>query len=231
MVQDAGPRLPALSQLLLRAIAAAPGAPRRADAEIWGRCGGSRSSPSPPAPGARLHASAAAAIAFVEFHLARPLRAPEVARAAGVSHKHLIRLFRRETGGTVAAYIRRRPMERARHLLRDPQRPGPASGRGCSRPRRGDGAAHPRRSPTPGRGPRGARGSGSPPVVGSHPVAGWLGSELTQAGGALRRPSRTGLRRTAPRPPGSDASKRGPWGHPFEGTGGLNHGGRPSAAE
>lgn len=44
---------------------------------------------------------------------------PEVAEAVGVSHNHLIRLFRAETGGTVVAYIRRRRMEQARHLLRE----------------------------------------------------------------------------------------------------------------
>ncbi|MER6313757.1 helix-turn-helix transcriptional regulator [Streptomyces sp. NPDC001581] len=93
VVQDAGAGTPALSDLLLRAIAAVPG----------------------PRP----HASAAAAIAFIESRLARPLRVPEVARAAGISQNHLIRLFRRETGGTVVAYIRRRRMERARHLLRE----------------------------------------------------------------------------------------------------------------
>ncbi|MEU7729293.1 helix-turn-helix transcriptional regulator [Streptomyces sp. NPDC040724] len=118
VVQDAGAGTPARSELLLRAIAAAPGAPRRADAEVWGALWRVAELAEPTGPGARPHASAAAAIAFVESHLARPLRVPEVARAAGVSHNHLIRLFRRETGGTVVAYIRRRRMERARHLLR-----------------------------------------------------------------------------------------------------------------
>lgn len=42
---------------------------------------------------------------------------PELARAADVSHNHLTRLFRAETGMTVVAYIRLRRMARARHLL------------------------------------------------------------------------------------------------------------------
>ncbi|MEU9081534.1 AraC family transcriptional regulator [Streptomyces sp. NPDC048357] len=120
VVQDAGAGTPALSDLLLRAIAAAPGTPRRADAEVWGALWRVAELAEPAAgSGARPHASAAAAIAFIESHLARPLRVPEVARAAGISQNHLIRLFRRETGTTVVAYIRRRRMERARHLLRE----------------------------------------------------------------------------------------------------------------
>ncbi|MFD4868222.1 helix-turn-helix domain-containing protein [Streptomyces sp. NPDC058412] len=120
VVQDAGAGTPALSDLLLRAIAAVPGTPRRADAEVWAALWRVAELAGPAAgSGTRPHASAAAAIAFIESHLARPLRVPEVARAAGISQNHLIRLFRRETGGTVVAYIRRRRMERARHLLRE----------------------------------------------------------------------------------------------------------------
>jgi transcriptional regulator GlxA family with amidase domain len=40
-----------------------------------------------------------------------------VARAAGVSHNHLTRLFRAETGLPVVGWIRQRRMARARHLL------------------------------------------------------------------------------------------------------------------
>jgi transcriptional regulator GlxA family with amidase domain len=45
------------------------------------------------------------------------LEVPALARAVGVSHNHLTRLFRLETGLTVVAYIRSRRMARARHLL------------------------------------------------------------------------------------------------------------------
>lgn len=43
---------------------------------------------------------------------------PAVAQAAGVSHNHLTRLFKAATGDTVVGYIRRRRLDRARHLLR-----------------------------------------------------------------------------------------------------------------
>jgi transcriptional regulator GlxA family with amidase domain len=61
----------------------------------------------------------AKALAYIASNLASPLTVPDVARAAGVSHNHLTRLFRVETGDTVVAHIRRRRLERARHLLRE----------------------------------------------------------------------------------------------------------------
>lgn len=72
------------------------------------------------------HGAVAAAVAHVEANLAGPLTVPGVAAAAGVSHNHLTRLFRAETGLTVAAWIRRRRLERARHLLRASTLPIPA---------------------------------------------------------------------------------------------------------
>jgi transcriptional regulator GlxA family with amidase domain len=57
------------------------------------------------------------AISYIEGNLARSLTVPSLAAVAGVSHNHLTRLFRAETGTTVVAYIRQRRMARARHLL------------------------------------------------------------------------------------------------------------------
>lgn len=118
VVQDAGPELPLLSALLLNAVAAAPAQPDRSRAEIWAALW--RVADLAPAAVARTgpHPAVGTAIAHIEARLAAPLTIPEVARAAGVSHNHLTRLFRAETGGTVVAYIRRRRLERAHHLLR-----------------------------------------------------------------------------------------------------------------
>jgi transcriptional regulator GlxA family with amidase domain len=58
-----------------------------------------------------------AAIEHIEANLAGALSVPDVAREARVSPNHLTRLFQAETGRGVVAYIRRRRMERARHLL------------------------------------------------------------------------------------------------------------------
>ncbi|MCM2416155.1 helix-turn-helix transcriptional regulator [Streptomyces sp. RKAG290] len=120
VMQDAGAETPVLSDLLQQAVAAAPRSPARAAAEVWAALWRVAGLATPAGrTGERVHAAAAAAVAHIEAHLAGPLTVPEVAAAAGISHNHLIRLFRAETGGTVVAYIRRRRMERARHLLRE----------------------------------------------------------------------------------------------------------------
>ncbi|MER6951281.1 helix-turn-helix transcriptional regulator [Nonomuraea sp. NPDC000554] len=122
VMQDAGAETPLLAGLLRQAIAVAPAEPAMATAQVWtvlwhvARL----------AEAAGPHVAVAAAIAHIESNLANPLAVPDIARAAGISHNHLTRLFRAETGSTVVAYIRRRRVERARHLLRESTLPIPA---------------------------------------------------------------------------------------------------------
>ncbi|MGW6011690.1 helix-turn-helix domain-containing protein [Streptomyces sp. NPDC055210] len=117
VLQDAGAELPMLTSLLLQAVASAPGEPERTRAEIWTVLWRiAQLAPAAERPGP--HPAVAAAMAYIEGNLAAPLTVPAVARAAGVSHNHLTRLFRATTGATVVAYIRRRRLDRARHLLR-----------------------------------------------------------------------------------------------------------------
>ncbi len=54
---------------------------------------------------------------YIEQRLSGRICVPEVARHAGLSHNHLIRLFNAQFGASIAAYIRRRRVEHARHLL------------------------------------------------------------------------------------------------------------------
>ncbi len=121
VMQDAGPELPALSALMLQAVAAWPSTPVRAAAEVWAALWrvAHLTPPAPQHPRDSPHPAVTAAISHIESRLADPLTVPDVARAAGVSHNHLTRLFRAATGDTVVAYIRRRRLERARHLLRE----------------------------------------------------------------------------------------------------------------
>ncbi|MFJ9587448.1 AraC family transcriptional regulator [Streptomyces acidicola] len=117
VVQHAGPELPFLTGLLLQAMAAAPGTPERSRAEIWTalwRVAHLTPAVAHPCP----HPAVTTAIAHIEANLATQLTVPDIARAAGVSHNHLTRLFRAETGTTVVGYIRRRRLDRAHHLLR-----------------------------------------------------------------------------------------------------------------
>ncbi|MEV0623465.1 helix-turn-helix transcriptional regulator [Nonomuraea sp. NPDC050404] len=122
VIRDARDQAPGLGAALRQAIAAVPHTPARASAEVWSvlwRVAGLTEAGSP-------HAVVAAAIAYIEADLAAPLTVPAIARAAGVSHNHLTRLFRAHTGGTVVAYIRRRRMSRALHLLRESTQAIPA---------------------------------------------------------------------------------------------------------
>lgn len=123
VIQDAGPELPALRAQLLQALAAWPGTPARATAEVWAALW--RVAEQVPLSAARVspstsparHPIVAAATAVIEAQLAQPLTVPGIAKAVGVSHNHLTRLFRAATGHTVVGYIRVRRMQRARHFL------------------------------------------------------------------------------------------------------------------
>jgi AraC-like DNA-binding protein len=115
VVQDAGDAAPLLSSLLRSAIESSPSGSARTTAEIWTalwRIADLSSSSEQTG-----HPAVAAAIAHIEAYLAQPLTVPGLARLAGISHNHLTRLFQAETGSSVIAYLRRRRMARAHHLL------------------------------------------------------------------------------------------------------------------
>ncbi|HLU53976.1 MAG TPA: AraC family transcriptional regulator [Pseudonocardia sp.] len=116
VVRDAGAASAGLSDLLRAAISASPGGSARVAAEVWAALWRIAQLPEPAGVGTR-HAAVATAIDHIEANLARPLSVPDVARVAGVSHNHLTRLFRAETGLPVVGWIRRRRMARAQHLL------------------------------------------------------------------------------------------------------------------
>ncbi len=119
VVQGAGPELTVLTSLLREAVAAVPGSPERTRAEVRAALWRIIRLTRAPAQRHGPHPAFGAAVAHVEAHLAEPLTVPEIARAAGVSHNHLIRLCRAATGDTVVAYVRRRGLDRAHHLLRE----------------------------------------------------------------------------------------------------------------
>jgi AraC-like DNA-binding protein len=116
VMQDAGAEARLLSTLMRAAIAAVPASPARVVASVWTVLW-QVALLAPPNRQGRSHAAVSAAVAHIEANLAGALTVPDVARVAGVSHNHLTRLFHAETGDGVVAYIRRRRMQRARHLL------------------------------------------------------------------------------------------------------------------
>ncbi|AUY54735.1 helix-turn-helix transcriptional regulator [Streptomyces sp. CB01881] len=118
VIQPAGPELGFITAQLQQALAAWPHTPARAVAEVWGALWRTAwLSPPHERSAAVVHPVVAAAVALIEERLAEPLTVPEIARAVGVSHNHLTRLFRAGTGETVVGYVRARRMERARHFL------------------------------------------------------------------------------------------------------------------
>lgn len=118
VVQDAGPELAVLTSQLRQAMAAWPNTPARAAAEVWAALWRvAQLTPPTERNTQAVHPAVAAAVALIKARLGEPLRVPEIATAAGVSHNHLTRLFRAATGETVVGYIRTRRMERARHFL------------------------------------------------------------------------------------------------------------------
>lgn len=119
VIQRAGPELGLLTAQLRQALASWPHTPSRAVAEVWSVLWRvARLTPSRERSAQAVHPTVAAARALIEARLTGPLTVPEIAKAVGVSHNHLTRLFRAATGETVVGYIRARRMERARHFLR-----------------------------------------------------------------------------------------------------------------
>ncbi|GAA1941361.1 helix-turn-helix domain-containing protein [Kitasatospora viridis] len=118
VIQDAGAELVPLTAQLRSALAAWPHSPARATAEVWAALWRvAQLAPSRAVGTAETHPAVAAALAMIEARLAEPLSVAEIAKAAGVSHNHLTRLFRAATGHTVVGYLRARRMARARHFL------------------------------------------------------------------------------------------------------------------
>jgi len=115
VMQSAGADVAVLRGLLRHTIAANAQSPARASAELWTALW--RTSGLPGAERGPGHPALRTALAHIEENLAAPLSVPAIAAIAGVSHSHLTRLFRDGTGRTVVGHIRRRRMERAKHLL------------------------------------------------------------------------------------------------------------------
>jgi AraC family transcriptional regulator len=118
VIQDTGTELAPLTTQLQSALSAWPHSPARATAEIWAALWRVAHLAPPRSAGTIApHPAVAAAVAMIEARLAEPLSVAEIAKAVGLSHNHLTRLFRAATGQTVVGYLRNRRMERARHFL------------------------------------------------------------------------------------------------------------------
>ena len=119
MIMNPGTDLPAITDLMESAVDWAAVRPERTRADIWlallRLAARHRDQPGRQHTPAEEHV--ARAMSYIERHLAEPLTVPRIARAVGVSHNHLSRLFSAETEHTVIGYLRQRRVEHARQLL------------------------------------------------------------------------------------------------------------------
>lgn len=75
----------------------------------------------PAAPG-QVQAALGRAVTYIDTRLDERLAVADIARAANLSLRSLMRLFRRETGTTVVGFILQRRVARARQMLAQPGR-------------------------------------------------------------------------------------------------------------
>lgn len=71
------------------------------------------------------------ALLLIEKNLSQPLSINRIAAHAGLSHNQFTRIFKAATGDTPAVYLRRRRVERARHLLEHSTLPAKAIAAQC----------------------------------------------------------------------------------------------------
>jgi AraC-like DNA-binding protein len=123
-MQALGRRFAALWQRMDEMIAWSTTQPRRSDARLWDllwqltlplNVAGHEARPVDQ-PAAH-HPAYHRAVERIEMRLDQRIDLHELAREVSVSHNHLIRLFRRHSGQTIAGYVRQRRVQRARHLL------------------------------------------------------------------------------------------------------------------
>ncbi len=117
-MQDLGKAFGPISRALEEAVGWLPAQPRRASVRLWDVLWQLAGQPmAEHAPNVRLHPALSRAMREIELHLSQPLSIPHVAHESKISHNHLTRLFRAQFGLTAEAYIRKRRVERALHLL------------------------------------------------------------------------------------------------------------------
>lgn len=98
--------------------------PLRAEVRLWDLLLGLAAGQSLENPAdAALPFAVQTAVAIIENELSSSPRVAEVAKRVGISANHLTRLFDQTFGHGVAAYISKRRLEKAQHLLRKSRLP------------------------------------------------------------------------------------------------------------
>jgi AraC-like DNA-binding protein len=121
-LQDLGERYPAVEAAMAEAVRWFQHAPHRAEARLWDLLWQLADQAALTPPPSR-HAALERAREFIHGHLHLDLGIERIARAAGCSPNHLLRLFRRELGTTTVAFVRQCRVQRAEYLLRHSELP------------------------------------------------------------------------------------------------------------
>jgi len=117
-MQSLGDLFVTINGRLEQAIGYFPTQPRRADARLWDLLWELAATPAVHgASPSQRHPAIDRVCSLIELNLAEPMRVPNLAREAGLSHNHLIRLFRATFGTTVTGFIQQRRVQRSKHLL------------------------------------------------------------------------------------------------------------------
>ncbi len=116
-LQDLAGRFAAVDGALQEAAGWFPRSPHRAEARLWDVLW-QLVEPEKPGPERAGHPALERARAHIHAQLNRELGIAAIADAAGCSANHLLRLFRREQGTTIVAFVRECRVRRAEYLLR-----------------------------------------------------------------------------------------------------------------
>jgi AraC family transcriptional regulator len=114
---DLGGDFDGLWKSLERGVALLAASPQRAVAGLWNVLWDLADRTGSAIQDKPTHPAVATVVGIVEEQMRGQLCVADLAKNAGVSHNHLTRLFAHSMGETVVAYIRKRRMLRARHLL------------------------------------------------------------------------------------------------------------------
>lgn len=121
---DLGQAFGEVNRDMEEAIAYYPDNPLRAEVRLWDILHRlSDAQPFHTTDKPADHPSVIDARRQIELSLGQPIRIPDLARKCNMSHSQLTRLFQKHCGMTVVAYIRKRRMSRAEHLLRNSTKP------------------------------------------------------------------------------------------------------------
>lgn len=124
-MQDLGPAFPEISEEMHLLVTLFEQHRRRAEVRLWDlllrlsrmQTGRPEGSSARTVAGPDLPFAVQTAVAIIDNELRDKLEVAAICKRVGISQNHLTRLFQHAFGVGVAAYVRRRRVDKARHLL------------------------------------------------------------------------------------------------------------------